>query len=129
MFYVSIGWRKCFAIFFKNLYCFIVINLFILKSKLQLLFLMFIAKMFQRFQVVCFLLLYILNCIIKFAKLSEFYIQWGWGITGQRITGQSYPDWLKMMSSRTSKPGTCILRQLVFNKKRNLRQINLRQSF
>ena len=27
-------------------------------------------------------------------------IQWGWGITGQRITGQSCPDWLKMTSSR-----------------------------
>ena len=26
-----------------------------------------------------------------------------WGITGQRITGQSCPDWLKMTSSRTSK--------------------------
>ena len=30
--------------------------------------------------------------------------QWGWDITGQRITGQSCPDWLKMTSSRTSKP-------------------------
>ena len=27
-------------------------------------------------------------------------VQWGWGITGQRTTGQSCPDWLKMTSSR-----------------------------
>ena len=37
-------------------------------------------------------------------KVNLFELQWGWGITGQRITGQSCPDWLKMTSSRTSKP-------------------------
>ena len=36
--------------------------------------------------------------------IKHFQVQWGWGITGQRITGQSCPDWLKMTSSRTSKP-------------------------
>ena len=34
------------------------------------------------------------------------FIQWGWGITGQRITGQSCSDWLKIMSSRNSKLDT-----------------------
>ena len=38
--------------------------------------------------------------------LKFYHIQWGWGITGQRITGQSCPDWLKMTSSRTSKPNS-----------------------
>ena len=28
------------------------------------------------------------------------------GLTGQRITGQSSPDWLKMMSSCTSQPNS-----------------------
>ena len=37
---------------------------------------------------------------------STIQLQWGWGITGQRITGQSCPDWLKMTSSRTSKPNS-----------------------
>ena len=31
-------------------------------------------------------------------------VQWGWGITGQKITGQSTSDWLKMTSLGTSKP-------------------------
>ena len=29
-------------------------------------------------------------------------VEWGWGLTGQRSMGQSFPDWLKMTSSRTS---------------------------
>ena len=38
-------------------------------------------------------------------KLEEtFSIQWGWGIRGQKITGQSTSDWLKMTSQRSSKP-------------------------
>ena len=36
-------------------------------------------------------------------------IQWGWAITGQRIMGQSCSDWLKVTSSRTSKPNTGVL--------------------
>ena len=37
-------------------------------------------------------------------KIKNFiYLQWGWGITGQKIMGQSSSDWLKMTSSRTSK--------------------------
>ena len=33
-------------------------------------------------------------------------LQLGWGITGQKITGQSCPDWLKM----TSKPNSGLSR-------------------
>ena len=33
-------------------------------------------------------------------------IKWGWGIMGQKITGQSIPDWLKMTSPRPSKPNS-----------------------
>ena len=46
---------------------------------------------------------------LKNENLNEYYesyIQWGWGITGQKITGQSVPDWLKMTSPRTSKPNS-----------------------
>ena len=50
---------------------------------------------------VCFLIEKKNNSIETKVKIQ---IQWGWGITGQRITGQSCPDWLKMTSSRTSKP-------------------------
>ena len=44
----------------------------------------------------------------KFGKRRKsgqkiYQLQWGWGITGQRITGQSCPDWLEMTSPRTSK--------------------------
>ena len=35
---------------------------------------------------------------------KQFYLQWGRGSTRQQITGQSCPDWLKMTSSRISKP-------------------------
>ena len=42
---------------------------------------------------------------------SKIVIQWGWDITGQKITGQSCPDWLKMTSSRTSKPNIGGLRR------------------
>ena len=37
------------------------------------------------------------------AIFAIFRIQWGWGITGQKITRQSTSDWLKMTSPRTSK--------------------------
>ena len=37
-------------------------------------------------------------------RMHYFLIQWGWDITGQKITGQSVADWLKITSTRTSKP-------------------------
>ena len=36
-------------------------------------------------------------------------VQWRWGITGQKITGQSTTDWLKITLPRTSKPNSCDL--------------------
>ena len=43
----------------------------------------------------------------KVIKL-ELQIQWGWGITGQRITGQSCPDWLKIILNQTSQFGLTV---------------------
>ena len=38
----------------------------------------------------------IVLALLPCTSVADFELQWGWGITGQRITGQSCPDWLKM---------------------------------
>ena len=50
----------------------------------------------------------------KKSNFDNYYISWELGITGQRITGQPCPDWLKMTSLRTSKPNIGGLSRFTF---------------
>ena len=54
-----------------------------------------------------YLLLQICPAILKIAPWNgmkttrKIVLEWGWVTMGQRITGQSSPDWLEMTSSRS----------------------------